>query len=292
MTNFTHPPVVNAEGLFTRHMALADGWTDDDLRRSPEVYRVIHGIYALSSVPLTHRLKCHAVAMRFPPEAIITGRSAATLSGVELTQARDQVEVLVSGRKYVNRRSGTRCWSVRTWPKEHNPWNGIRIATPERAAFDLLARNPVKTGVANVDAMLHAGLVRRKDLQRFLFGRHDHGIVKARRAFELLDGRAESPPESVLRLTLVYAGLHPEPQVDVYDEFGFVARVDLAFRDEKVAVEYDGAWHGDPEQVARDLHRRDRLRANGWTVIAVTAQHLYDNPELVVERIREVLRPR
>lgn len=285
-------PVVNDDGLFTRRSALAEGWSDNDLQRSTDIYRVIHGVYALRSVTLTHRLKCRAVAMCCPPNAIITGRSAATLREVDLARAHDRVELIVSGDSYVNRRFGTRCWSVRTWPDEHTPWNGIRIATPERAAFDLLARNPVKLAVANVDAMLHAGLVRLEELERFLAGRHDHGIVKARKALRLLDGRAESPPESTLRLTLEFAGLRPEPQLNVYDDFGFVARVDLGYRDMKIAVEYDGAWHRNPDQVERDEQRRARLRASGWIVIVVTAHDLRDDPQAVVERVRKAIAER
>ncbi|MDR7301087.1 endonuclease domain-containing protein [Haloactinomyces albus] len=289
MTKLLYPPTVNDEGLFTRHAALAEGWTDADLRKNPDVYRVVHGVYALSEVPLTHRLKCRAVSMRLPEEAIITGRSAATLYGVELAAAHDRVEALVSERKYMNRRFGTRCWSVRAWDSEHGEWHGIRLATVERAAFDLLARNPLNAGVANVDALLHHGLTTAASLGKFLSGRHDHGIVKARRGFELLDGRAESLPESSLRLVLILGGLHPEPQVEIHDHLGFVARVDLGFRREKVAVEYDGAWHGEPEQFRRDQERLARLHANGWQVIVITADRLRSAPQEIVDQVRKAL---
>ncbi len=283
------PPTVDDNGLFTRKSALAEGWTDQDLRKNTGIYRILHGVYANGNTPLTHPLKCGAVSLVMPPDAVITGRSAVTLRGLPLAAAHDRVEVIVSDRGYMNRRLGTRCWSVRTWPGEYVPWNGMRLATVERAALDLLARNPLKTGVAAVDAMLHSGLLGRADLARFLAGRHDHGIVKARRAFEFLDGRAESPPESTLRVTLVLAGFHPEPQVEIHDHAEFVARVDLGFRREKVAVEYDGAWHGDPDQAVRDQRRRDRLRDNGWTVIVVTAQQLHSEPAEVVARVGEAL---
>ena len=290
MTKELFPPVVNEAGLFTRHDALADGWTDRDLHRSQDIYRVIHGVYALRDVPLTHELKCRAVAMRFPPDSIITGASAATLHGIPLARPHERAEVIVSGVKYVNRRYGTRCWTVRTWPFEHKEWNEIRVATLERAAFDLLARNPFKHGVANVDALIQSGCIDADRIGKFLEGRHDHGIARARSALGLVDGRAESIPESVLRITLALDGLIAEPQVTVWDPHGqFVARVDLAFRRQKVAVEYDGAWHGDPEQVLLDERRRDRLRANGWIVIVVTADRLRNAPQGVVNEVRAAL---
>lgn len=283
------PPVINDAGLFTRRTALAEGWSDHDLRKSPDIFRVIHGVYALSSVELTHWLKCRAVAMRFPADAIISGRSAATLRGAALAQPRDRVEVLVSGRKYMNRRYGTRCWSVRSWPKEHEDWFGIRLATAERAAYDILARSPLSAGIADVDAMLHANVVDTRSLERFLEGRHDHGIRRARRAFEYLDRRAESIPESRLRVALVLAGLCPQPQFEVWDPQGFVARVDFAFPREKVAVEYDGAWHGDAEQFYRDQKRLARLRASGWHVIVVTADRLRSGYDGLIAEIQAAL---
>ncbi|RRO19965.1 hypothetical protein EIL87_03025 [Saccharopolyspora rhizosphaerae] len=96
-------------------------------------------------------------------------------------------------------------------------------------------------GVANCDAMLRAGVVGWGELRRFLrhHGRY-YGSRTAKRAFALLDSRAESIPESVLRVHLNLAGLHRVPQVDVHDECGhFVARVDLAIEQRKVAIEYD-----------------------------------------------------
>ncbi|MHA6801722.1 endonuclease domain-containing protein [Bounagaea algeriensis] len=282
-------PQTNTSGLFTRTEALAAGWTDRDLRRNPEIYRVIHGVYAHLGARLTHRLKCEAVSMCFPPDAVITGRSAATLLGVELAGPHTPVEVVVNGNRYVNRRYGTRCWAVRTYPREHRPWQGIRLATAPRACLDLLSRHPLKIGVPGVDAMLHAGTIDVAAVHRTVSGRSDHRIRHARRALELVDGRAESIPESVLRLVLRFGGLQPEPQVEVRDADGFVARVDLAFEEAKLAVEYDGAWHGAPSQMWADERRRERLRQNGWRVIVVTQTRLHTEPESVVEEVKTAL---
>lgn len=53
-----------------------------------------------------------------------------------------------------------------------------------------------------------------------------------------------------------------------------VARVDFAWPDKKVALEYDGLWHAEPGQFAKDRDRLNELRAAGWTVVFVTAAHL------------------
>ncbi|MFI0469225.1 hypothetical protein ACH347_34565 [Saccharopolyspora sp. 5N102] len=271
-------------GLMTCAQAHSQGITDRQLRKSGEYRRVIHGVYCSSVTEITHALRCLAAALVLPPESIITGRSAATLRGVPLARAHDRVEVLVSGHKYMNRRFGLRCWSVRSWAFERVGWAGIHLATVERTVLDLLARNPRRPAVAAGDALVHAGLIDVKAIHAFLAGRHDHGIVRARAAAALLDGRAESLPESELRVALVQAGFRPTPQVEIHDGHGFVARVDLALEDVKIALEYDGAWHADPDRHRLDQKRLRRIRACGWHVIVVTAERLYQRlPDLLAE---------
>jgi very-short-patch-repair endonuclease len=47
------------------------------------------------------------------------------------------------------------------------------------------------------------------------------------------------------------------------------------------SVEYDGAWHAEPGQFARDRERLNRLQAAGWRVVFVTAADLYRPGDLV-----------
>ncbi len=276
----------DSAGLFTRAEALSAGLDDNDLR-SPEYRRVIQGVYSLAEKPSTHVRRCSAAALRLPEHAVITGRSAATLYGVELARPSESVEVIVDGCKRVY---GVRSWDVRNSPSESLRWSRIRVATLERTALDLLARNGLHQGVAYCDALLHAGLLSPGDIGAFLQGRHDDGIVRARQGVELLDGRAESVPESVLRVALVLAGLRPRPQLEIPGEFGVPLRADLGFEREKVVVEYDGAWHGDPERFRRDRHRLAWLRAHGWHVIVVTSERLGDLAGVVDEVCAAVTR--
>jgi very-short-patch-repair endonuclease len=60
-----------------------------------------------------------------------------------------------------------------------------------------------------------------------------------------------------------------------------VARVDFAWPDRKVAVEYDGLWHAEPGQFAKDRRRLNRLREAGWTVVFVTAADMHRPADLV-----------
>ncbi|GAB2758364.1 hypothetical protein GCM10027174_38290 [Salinifilum aidingensis] len=276
---------MNESGLFTRAEALAAGYTDHDLR-DPKYRRVIHGVYALREVPPSHALTCRAASMVLPPGAVFISRSAATLHGVELAHAGENVEVL-GGRRY--RHQGVYPRDLQTAPDEHEPWYAMRLATPVRAAFDLLARFPLERAVAYTDALVHNRVVRVDEIARFIAERRYYGVRYAERAFPCLDGRAESIPESVLRLVLVREGFAPVPQHPVFVGGEFLARLDLAFPKRKVAVEYDGMWHSDVVQARHDRERRARLAVYGWTVIVVNGHRLATDRKGIIAEVRHAL---
>lgn len=114
------------------------------------------------------------------------------------------------------------------------------------------------------------------------------GVAGLRRILELVDGGAESPQESRLRLILVSAGLPPpETQIEFRD---LRIRVDMGWREWKVAVEYDGVQHwADRRQRAWDIDRIALLEGSGWVVIRVSSDMLR-RPHIVVERVRAKLR--
>lgn len=72
----------------------------------------------------------------------------------------------------------------------------------------------------------------------------------------------------------------------------FVARLDLAWPERKVAVEYDGLWHDDPEQFHRDRQRLNRLLGRDWIVLHVTAKRLRDDFDGFLAEVRAALRSR
>jgi Protein of unknown function (DUF559) len=83
----------------------------------------------------------------------------------------------------------------------------------------------------------------------------------------------------------------PETQIEFFDEYGkaFI-RVDMGWRQWKVAVEYDGVQHWqDSRQRAWDIERGAILESMGWTVIRVSAAMLR-RPDAVIAWIRKRLR--
>jgi hypothetical protein len=97
-----------------------------------------------------------------------------------------------------------------------------------------------------------------------------------------MDGGAQSPKESWLRLILIDAGLpRPTTQIRVTDG-RIVAYLDMGWEQPMVALEYDGDHH----RTDRRQYVSDRL---GWRVIKVIKE---DRPAVVVERARDALAPR
>ena len=98
--------------------------------------------------------------------------------------------------------------------------------------------------------------------------------------------------ETRLRLLLVEAGLpRPQAQWEVKNAGGVVLwRLDLAYAVEKIAIEYDGAWHW--KQRRDDDRRRAALRALGWDVHVFDADDVYVDPDRVVQEGRTALRAR
>ncbi|MGH3924852.1 MAG: endonuclease domain-containing protein [Pseudonocardiaceae bacterium] len=283
-----HSATCAPDGPFRGSQAVAAGLATRSQLTGPQFVRVFRDVYVPATADLTHELRCKCAALALPDDAVITGRSAATLGGVRLALPADPVEAVVGLQTRLFRRAGFDLRRCEVRADEALAWSRIRLATRQRTAFDLLLDRTLPDAVADLDAVLRAGFVGRRELQQFLTGRHDRGIVQARRAVEFADPRAESRPESRMRVHLVLDGLRPEVQFRVYDGVGWVATVDLAFPRQRLAVEYDGVWHGAPLQVGVDRDRLNRLHAAGWEVVFVTAQHLRD-PQRMVCLVRAAL---
>jgi hypothetical protein len=230
-------------------------------------------------------------SLLIPPTAVFSGRTAGYMLGApELFDVGSPVEVTVPPGQRFGPVTGLKVREARLPASEVRSIRGRVCTTAVRTAVDIARREPVLDAVAAIDVMLHRALLLAEDLRgaaaELLSGR---GCRQARHAIALTDGRAESPPESRVRVLLTLAGIPPVPQYRVLDRNGtFVARVDLAYPELRMAVEYDGLWHADGEQFRRDRRRLNRLVAEGWVVLHLTAADLKD-PDGLVRRVRHLL---
>jgi hypothetical protein len=278
-------------GVFVGAHALAEGVvTRRQLQNGPYV-RVLHGVYADPSLPRDHELRCRATALLMPPSAVLGGRSAAALLGAPAPAYGDPVTVLLPPGVRWAGPAGVRVHRssfARSEIMERD--DGIRHTNALRTAWDVAALERTPTAVGVLDAMLRAGLVERAQLERMLrrYGGR-WGARRVRRAFELMDGRAQSPPESWVRVACALARLPaPVPQHEVWEDGILLGQVDLAWPEQRLIVEYEGEYHFDGVQIVKDDVRLQRLVAAGWRVIRL-AVHDLRNLDDVVRRIAEAL---
>ena len=278
-------------GVFVGSHAVAAGaLTKAQLQRGP-YRRVLRGVYAPPGVPHDHLLRCRAAALLMPEGAALGARSAAAVLGAPAPAFADPVTVVLPlGLQWRGPR-GVRVHRAEL-PSRHvrDDGQGLRYTVPTRTAWDVGALEPTATAVGVLDAMLRAELLAAADLGRLLQeGAGRWGSRRVRRAFELVDGRSESPPESWVRVACALGGLPaPVPQFDVVDDGVWLARVDLAWPEARLIVEYEGEHHFSDLQIARDDARLAELVAAGWRVIRLAASDLRDM-DAVVQRIRAAL---
>lgn len=174
---------------------------------------------------------------------------------------------------------------------------GIIHTPPARTWCDLASMLSLYDLVAVGDYLIHWRLPLTTVTELRGVGQHvagRRGMSLIRQALPLLSDRAESRPESALRVILALIGL-PEPKINheiVHTEDGAVMRTDLAFAEFRVLLEYQGDYHRTKkDQWRKDMTRRSRLEAQGWQVMEPNADDL-KNPDELAARIRSVLRQR
>jgi hypothetical protein len=261
--------------------------------------RLLPDVYVAADVDLDHRLRCRAAlvyARATRPGVAISGLSAAACWGVDLLPPAAPVELIVPPNVRLDSRAGqVRLIRSRLRPEEMTTLGTITLTTPERTAFDVVRWSDRTDGIAALDALLHRRVVRMATLSTY---RASIGQGPGSRLFAdalaAAEPLAESTMETRSRLVLVDAGLpRPVAQFVVRDSAGrFVARVDLAYPVERVALEYEGDHHRERDTFRRDVNRLNALTALDWVVVRATARDIYRDSDQLVRRVGELLRRR
>lgn len=268
---------------FRGSAAMATGrLSRNDLRTR---YRpLFRDIYIGVDEEVTAAVRAYAAAMA--TGAVLAGCSAAAVLGTKWLTADRPVHLVRADR---HSRPGIIAHSWHLEDEEVCRLSGVRLTTPLRTAFDIGRTMPRSEAIPILDALCRATGTKPADVSAFADGKAGvRGVRRLRAAMELVDAGAESPRETRLRLLLIAGGLPaPETQIEFHD---LRLRVDMGWREWKVAVEYDGIQHWtDGRQRAWDIERIARLEAEGWAVVRVSAS-MFSRPDLVVTRVREKLR--
>ncbi|WP_405665210.1 endonuclease domain-containing protein [Streptomyces sp. NBC_01166] len=289
-------------GILLTHEAIAAGAASRQLSRSLDAegwQRVVRGAWATPGVVLTPWLKARAVQI-LHPELVISHRAAASLHRIELL--REAIEFNASDSP-AGRRHGFMVHRMPLAPAEICVRHGLRATTPLRTVHDLLLCGPRDEALVAVDSALgprvvsggrRSGLVSTAQLTAACSAHptRRHGTPRAAGWLALADPRSGSPAETVARLRMHDAGLHPLSQAELRAYTGRRIVADFLFVREGVVVEIEGyAYHGSREAHRRDLDRFNALSACPGVrlILRFPASTVFRTPDRMLSEIRAAL---
>lgn len=282
-------PVPFGQVPFTVGEALRAGIGPERLRRS-DLVAPIHGVRAAAGSDVG---RIEAVGAVLRPGQRFSHATAARIWGAPLPWALrgDDTVHVSSTHDVAMRRAGVVGHRSPSTDVASSPYGPV--SSPARTWFECAATFSVQDLVALGDHLVgKAGLATLDDLAGAIRP-GARGVQTARAALDRIRVGAESAMESHLRLAVVDAGFpEPELNVDVHDPDGrFLGRVDLAWPEYRIALEYDGDHHRDQDTFRRDQRRSNGFTVNGWLVIHATAVDVA-RPAVLFERLRHAFADR
>lgn len=271
--------------------------------RSGDLERPFWGVRTPVGESATVEGRARGYLSRAASDHFISHVSAAMLWGIPLPLRLSndpRLHVSVTADRRAPRSEGLVGHRLQVRPRELTTRGGIRLTTQARTWCDLAALLSEEELVSAGDYLLWwrrpEGLrLGRDELDaavRDFSGQR--GRPRLRSSLPLLSDRSDSPPESVIRVRMLRAGL-PAPEVNppLYDGNGrFLAMPDLAFARYRMAIDYEGDHHRtEAAQWEKDIARVPRLQDAGWHHTRVSKKDLRNSTELLI-RLERLLRGR
>jgi len=269
---------------FRGSVAVASGVLTPSVLAGPRFRRLFPDVYVCAEVEPDLAVRSFAAAVLVGERGVVGGYSAAELLGASCAPLAAPAEVVVPGRRRappglvvrVEKVPSAERWRVRA----------AAVTSPVRTALDLACRVPLVEAVVGVDALAH----------RFGFPPHDvircaydhpgrRGAARLPRVVKLARPAAESPMETRIRLAIVLAGL-PEPQLQV--PVG-PYRLDMAYPELRLGIEYDGREHLDQARALRDLDRQAYFTARAWRIVRFPKHVVLHEPARIPWTVRRAM---
>lgn len=275
------PDPMPPQRIVTRADALAKGMSADQVRQ-----RVRSGLWipldratyltheeaadsGFAGLRAAHVARCVAAVRRHPRSAIGFESCALTWGLPLVSRVPVQGQVIAPPGGWTGIRRGVRYRAMHVESDhltEMDPYGDgsrILVTTPARTVADLARTLPRADAVAAGDAALRAGLATTQEIQDIILGMyHVRGCRTAQEVVPLWDPRRETALESWSALRFWEWGLpDPTPQVEFFDEEGFIGRVDFFWEEYGVIGEADGrVKYDEPGALYAEKRREDRLR--------------------------------
>jgi hypothetical protein len=243
--------------------------------------RLYEGIYTFAGVPLSWQGLLFAAQLAGGTDAVASHRSAAALH--DLPGGNRAVAEITCVRWRRARHDGLVVHESSALAREDcTVVDNIRVTSVELTLLMLGAVCPPLTVEMALDVALRRELVTYESVRALLKrlgrrGRNGAGVLRA-----ILDERvperavAESPMETkLLRLLRDLGFPTPVPQYEVWIQGRFYGRLDAAYPEQRVGLEYQSyEHHAGKLAIDHDNARRRRFRAIEWDIIEVTPEDL------------------
>lgn len=247
---------------------------------------LVRGVFVASQVPDSFRLRVRAVVLVMPPHAIAVDRLAAWVHGVDALPRSAIHEMphldVFSTRGSRIRRAGVASGVRDLVARDIEMVDGLALTTRLRTACDLGRLLWRFDALGAIDGFLRLGLDHDELLREIERFKGYRGVRQLRHLAPLGDRKAESQPESALRLHWWDADIgRPETQIWVDDDDGTPTfRIDVGNEDVRYGAEYFGEqWHA--QDRAEDDERRLvwLSEQRGWVMDVFVKDHVY-GPDL------------
>jgi hypothetical protein len=285
-------------GLITRAQAVEAGLSDAQIRwraRSGRWLRLRPGVFAIAGTPRTWEQRVLAMVLACGDGAVASHATAAALHGFPNAE-HDRLEVTLAPGRQVRALGFIVHRPNRLLAHDLTVLGGIPVTSYARTLIDCTGSLSLGQLAQALDAGLVSRSVTLSSIERSLLWLEAGPGRRPSPLRTLLDERgagaklAESRPEMRLARLITQAGLPPPVQQHWVRFEADRFRLDFAYPDHKVAIEYDG-WDAHRSRTSFDAdRRRDRiLQLAGWTVLRITSKT--SDAELVAA-LRTLVTPR
>jgi very-short-patch-repair endonuclease len=276
------------------------------LVQTAELVRIRRGCYARGSwwagLGVAERRRQMVFAHALGTLTTSTGGSAyshtssAALRGLHLWNVDDRVHLTQAGcPSAISHGREVAAHTRRLGSSELCFIDGLPCTSLERTVIDCCLMFSVRQAVILVDhaCRMGADLAQLRSQCSTLTGRN--GVVALRRALELADPRSESAGESLTRELLHRLKIQPPAlQYVVHTPLG-EHRLDFAWPERKVALEFDGKakyfdYQPTADAIFAERRREKALMELGWTFVRIEWKDLFNEVEFKYRIVRALNR--
>ena len=243
---------------------------------------------------------CHAVLDTSADFTVVASLTAARLHGLWLPPGSEPIHLATAtpdrpGRLMTRtRRAQFVPHRFQLRPEDVVLSDGLPLTSLARTWRDLAGVLSLPDLVAAGDSALRAGASHDELADAIDRTPRRAFTARARSALSLLDARAESRPESHLRVAVSVPDL-PRFEVNVSvgrSEGGWLGIPDLSLEEARLGLEYQGGEHAKVKRMRRDITRFVDFRRDRWLMLPYGPAEVFGRPWEIPAEVRVVVQDR